>query len=207
MKQLTLYTATGKPSQQKIKLPDQLFGQKVNPALLAQAVRVYQWHEHPWRAKTKTRAEVTSLTGAKLHRQKGTGRARHGSRRAPIFVGGGVAHGPRGVRRSLSLSKRLSRAALFSALSDRLVNNQVMILDVGGFQAKTKNAALLFEKLNIPKALILHGGEENFVKASRNVPDILLLPANLANAYQVLRFPKIVITKGGFELLSRTFVS
>lgn len=205
MKQVALYTATGRPGQQKIKLPDRLFGQKPNPVLLAQAVRVYQWHEHPRRAKTKTRAEVIALTGAKIWRQKGTGRARHGSKRAPIFVGGGRAHGPRGVRKSLSLSKKLLRAALISALSDKLIESRVILVDVGKIEPKTKIASDLFKKLGLKKTLVLHGGEENFIKASRNISGISLIPARIVNAYQVIKFPNLLLTKGGLEQLSKTF--
>src|SRR5690554_4960009 len=102
---LTVITATSKASS--IEVSDAVFGQKANPTLLAQAVRVYLSNLRQGTSKVKTRSEV-SRTRAKWYRQKGTGNARHGARSAPIFVGGGVAHGPNGQQNwTKSLSRKM----------------------------------------------------------------------------------------------------
>lgn len=202
-----VFTATGRKGG-TITLPNELFGREVSPKLLAQAARVYEWRAHPGRGKTKTRGEV-ALTTAKWYRQKGTGRARHGAKSAPIFVGGGIAHGPRGIRRNLTLSKKLARAALASALSGRFRAKGIYVVDVkdGGNIAKTKVVAALLGKLGTQgkRTLILYGGEQGLARAARNISGIKILPANMINAYSILSFPNLVITKAGLELLTKTF--
>src|SRR6185437_7247197 len=103
----------------KIALPGEIFGEKLNKALLAQAVRVYLANQRQGNASTKTRGEVDGST-RKIYRQKGTGRARHGSVRAPIFVHGGIAHGPKPRDFSLTMPQKMKQKALFSALSTKL---------------------------------------------------------------------------------------
>src|SRR6266404_5428662 len=108
----------------KVSLPGEMFGEKVNKALLAQAVRVYLANQRQGNASTKTRGEVDGST-AKIYRQKGTGRARHGSKRAPIFVKGGIVFGPKPRDFSLSLPQKMKRKALFSALSAKVKDKEV----------------------------------------------------------------------------------
>lgn len=203
---LQIITATGRKGA-TVTLPTDLFGEKPNPAILAQAARVYLAGLHPRRGKTKTRAEVVATT-AKWYRQKGTGRARHGAKSAPIFVGGGVAHGPRGAKRVLSLSKKIKRTALIQALSTRAKERKVLVSDVDKIDAKTRAVAQLLGKLNLTEpTLVLHGGERNFMRGARNIPDLKMLSASQANAYMILKFPNLVLTKQGLELLVRTFGS
>src|SRR5579885_383385 len=115
----------------KVSLPHVIFGEKVNKQLLAQAVRVYLANKRQGTVSTKTRGEVDGST-RKIYRQKGTGRARHGSVRAPIFVHGGVVHGPKPRDYSLNLPKKMRRKALFSALSAKLQDGQIKV--VAGFE-------------------------------------------------------------------------
>src|SRR5258708_225116 len=103
----------------KVSLPGEMFGEKVNKTLLAQAVRVYLANQRQGNASTKTRGEVDGST-AKIYRQKGTGRARHGSKRAPIFVKGGLVFGPKPRDFSLALPQKMKRKALFGALSAKV---------------------------------------------------------------------------------------
>ncbi|MEK7182696.1 MAG: 50S ribosomal protein L4, partial [Patescibacteria group bacterium] len=208
MKQVTLYTATGKSSTSKIALSDELFGQKPNDRLLAQAYYVYQARAHTGTHKAKTRGEVAGST-AKIYRQKGTGRARHGARKAPIFVGGGVVHGPVGVKRKRHLPQKFIRAALAVALSRRLVENKLFFIDPKGINGKTKSIVGLLKKVGLEseRLLLLHGGEKAFVQGARNIAGITLLPASDVNAYEVINHPNVVLTKAGVELMKETFIT
>src|SRR3990167_4064766 len=114
--------------QEKLNLPKEQFGVNASPSLLAQAVRIFLSNQRRAAAKTKTRAEVAKTT-AKMYKQKGTGRARHGSYAAPIFVGGGVAHGPSGEQNyKMSLPVKMRRLALLGALSAKAEAKQVMVV-------------------------------------------------------------------------------
>lgn len=205
MKQVTVYTATGKSDTSKVALPGELFGQEVNTGLLAQAYHVYETRLHKGTHKTKTRGKIRGTT-AKMYRQKGTGRARHGTSKAPIFVGGGIAFGPTGVRRVRILPQKVARAALASALSDKLAGNNIMVVDAE-LDGKTKSAKQLFKNLGVVgRVLLLHGEEDALARAFRNVPDITAVSARLTNAGMVIAYPKMVLTKKGIELLEKTFV-
>src|SRR3989338_1504391 len=143
---LSVYDLKGK-SVGKINLPKEIFGVKVNDKLMAQAVRVYLANQRQGTVSTKTRGEVKG-SSRKIYRQKGTGRARHGSIRAPIFVKGGLVFGPKPRDFGLSLPKKMKKAALFAALSAKLRDGEVKV--VQGFEklpAKTKNVAESLSKM------------------------------------------------------------
>src|SRR3989344_5604580 len=144
-----VYSISGKVVS-KLSLPKEIFGVRVNERLIAQAVRVYLANQRKGTASTKTRGEVRGST-RKIWRQKGTGRARHGSRKAPIFVGGGIAHGPRGVTAaSLKLTKKMRRLALFGALTDK-VSERAMIAvnDLTRLLPKTREAYTFLQKVGV----------------------------------------------------------
>src|SRR3989337_2388563 len=123
---------------EKTVLPKDVFEKKVKPVILAQAVRVWLSNQRAANAKTKTRTEVAKTT-AKMYKQKGTGRARHGSYAAPIFVGGGVAHGPSGEQNyRMELPKHLKRKALAGALTEKAKAGELTIL-TGGEKAQGKS--------------------------------------------------------------------
>src|SRR3990170_6251019 len=125
-------------TKSKIQLPKELFGAKVNKALLAQAVRVYLANQRTGNAATKTRGEVEGST-RKIYRQKGTGRARHGAIRAPIFVGGGIVFGPRPHDFHLDFPKKMKRRALGSALTSKLGSGDVIVVSgLSDLEPKTK---------------------------------------------------------------------
>ena len=130
---VSVYGMDGKSSG-TVTLPKEIFGEVVNKKLLAQAVRVYMANKRQGNASTKTRGEVEGST-RKIYRQKGTGNARHGSIRAPIFVKGGIVHGPKPRDFGLDLSKKMRRKALFSALSAKLQDGDVKV--VSGFEKMT----------------------------------------------------------------------
>jgi len=123
-----------------------IFSEKENMILLSQAIRVYTDKRHPGKPRTLTRGEV-DRTKRKVYRQKGTGGARHGARSAPIFVGGGKAHGPTGIKRKLKLSKNLSQKALWLALSRKAEEKKVIVVKGISSLKKTKEVNVLVEKI------------------------------------------------------------
>jgi large subunit ribosomal protein L4 len=128
-----------------MRLPKE-FDEKENMLLLAQAIRVYESNKHPSFSKVKTRGEVRAST-RKIHRQKGLGLARHGAKSAPIFVGGGVAHGPKGIKRKLSLPKKMRQKALSIALSLKAKDKEVVVVSDIDKIKKTKEAQKLLDKV------------------------------------------------------------
>ena len=144
MLKVNTYTIKGTKTGE-FALPKE-FDQKVNPNLLAQAVRVYEERSHVGLRKTKTRSEVNRTT-KKLYKQKGTGGARHGSRRAPIFVGGGVALGPRPIRRILTLPDKLKSKSRMSALAAKIGEKELILVSGLSKVDKTKIVSEFIKKL------------------------------------------------------------
>ena len=197
MLKVNSYSARG-TKLSSVTLP-KTFEEKENLALLAQAIRVYEDRQHPGLAKAKTRAEVLR-TKKKLYKQKGTGGARHGSRSAPIFVGGGVAHGPRGVKRVLELPLALKRKALAVAVSLKVKEGQVVSADGLGSLKKTKEANKLIEKVLAETktkkvTLVLSEGNLGAKKIFRNFKEVRVLPYKDINAYDVFFGGAIVFDK------------
>jgi large subunit ribosomal protein L4 len=196
-----------------VGLPSGIFGAKINNALMSQAVRVYLINQRQGTSKTKHRGEVDRTT-KKIYQQKGTGQARHGSRRAPIYVGGGKVFGPTPRDLSLNISKKMKTLALFSALSSKLKDNEIKI--VKGLEAITPKTKLMVKVLGnlkvnnglkvllvMPKA----GKEtENVYRASRNIEGLEILSANLLNTYKVLDNKLILLMKDAIDSLENTFV-
>jgi len=195
----------------KVSVPGEIFGETVNKQLLAQAVRVYLANQRQGNASTKTRGEVDGST-RKIYRQKGTGRARHGSVRAPIFVKGGVVFGPRPRDFGLTMPAKMKRKALFVALSAKVADKQLTIVE--GFEAldaKTKkfvgaltNLGLTGKKQNI--LLVTDSKAEKVKRAGRNVEGVLFTGATRLNAYEVLKSKNLVIMKEALEEMQKTFL-
>jgi large subunit ribosomal protein L4 len=200
---IPVYSLLGKEAG-TISLPKEIFGQKVSKSLLSQALRVYTTNQKTFTAKTKTRGEVAGST-AKIFRQKGTGRARHGSIMAPIFVGGGIVFGPRPRNVRLELPKKMKKAALVAALSDKTQNAAVMALSgLEKASGKTKEMAGLMNKLNTKSALLVTGEkQDNVVHGVKNIPGIDVLPVNLINAYEVLKHQTLLVTKEALDKLEK----
>jgi large subunit ribosomal protein L4 len=196
-----IFSLTGKEIG-SMDLPKEIFGKEVNKKLLAQALRVYIANKKVHTASTKTRGKVHGTT-AKVWRQKGTGRARHGAKTAPIFVGGGIAFGPQFKDVKLDLPKKMKKAALINALSSKMSDKD--ILGVTGLEkatGKTKEIAQFAEKISIKNALIITGvKQDNVVRGVKNIPGIDVLSTNLLNAYEVLKHGKVLITKEAVEKL------
>ena len=187
-----------------LALPKEIFAAKVSKSLLAQAVRVYATNQKSLLASTKTRGEVEGST-AKIYRQKGTGRARHGAIRAPIFVGGGITFGPKPRKIRLDLPKKMKKAALFSALSVKAADKKVLGLSgLDKASGKTKEMAKLIEKLKAKSLLIVTGEkQDNVVRAIRNIPGADVLPVSLINAYEIVKHELLFVTKEAVEKLNK----
>ncbi len=194
------YTFAG--TESSLDVPKEVFGQKVNTKLLAQAIRIYMTNEKNRTASTKNRGEVHGTTH-KMYRQKGTGRARHGAATAPIFVGGGVAFGPRPRVVRLDLPKKMKKAALISALSSKFNDKKILgLVDGEKSQGKTKQLAILLQKINQnskgknKSTLIITSGRlENLERATKNLPKADIVSSQNLNAYEVIKHEVLVITK------------
>ncbi|CAN5192968.1 50S ribosomal protein L4 [soil metagenome] len=204
-----VFDLTGKVVE-TISLPETLFGAKVNPKLMTQAVRVYMANQRKGTQSTKTRSEVTGST-RKIYRQKGTGRARHGGITAPIFVGGGIALGPKPRDYSMSLPQKMRRAALVSALTVKLQDGKVKVVD--GFEKvepKTKVFVEALNKLNLNDKkkkilLVLPEKTDTVTRAMRNIEGITYINAQQLNTYEVINTKTLVVMKSAIATLEKTF--
>ena len=182
------------------------FGVELNPSLISQAVRVFQSRQRKGYAKTKTRGEVNG-SGVKIWNQKGTGRARHGDRQAPIFVGGGKAHGPTGIQKyALKINQKMNKKAIYSLLSSKLNEKSLFLLE--NFKiSKTKEAFSFLEKakknLKLKEdVLILCGQKEEVPKYFRNLKKAQVLNVANLNVYQIIKAGSVLITPNGLNELT-----
>ncbi len=183
-----------------IELDDAIFGLEPRADILHRCV-VYQLAKRQQGThKTKERNEVSGTT-KKFGRQKGGGGARHGNRKAPLFRGGGKAHGPRPRSHAIDLPKKVRRLALKHALSAKRADGSLVVIDEAKLpEAKTKSLIEALAKLNIANALIVDTSvDENFGLATRNLPNIDMLPVIGANVYDILRRDTLVLTKAAVE--------
>lgn len=211
MPMVNVYSLSGKKIS-RLSLPKEIFGQKPNERLMAQAVRVFLSNQRQGGAKTKTRGERRGST-RKIYRQKGTGRARHGSKRAPIFIKGGRAHGPTGRENfKLKLSKKMRRKALFSALSNQLAEEKILVISgLEKLKPKTAEMVKVLKNLKLKAgeeklSLVIPGKLENVSLASRNIQKMKLLKANQLNPYEVLNNQRLLILKPSIKVIKETFL-
>lgn len=187
----------------EIELQDSVFCVPVRKDVLA---RVVNWQLAKRRAGThaaKTRSEVKGST-QKIYRQKGTGRARHGAKKAPLFRGGGVAHGPEPRSHAHSLPKKVRRLGLKSALSAKVAEGKLLVVDSACAQtAKTRDVQKKLGALGLTNALIIDGSEldPKFSLAVRNILGVDVLPEIGANVHDILRHDQLVLTKEAVEAL------
>jgi large subunit ribosomal protein L4 len=187
----------------QIELADAIFGLAPRADILH---RVVTWQLAKRRAgthKVKQRAEITGST-KKIWRQKGTGRARHGSNKAPQFRGGGVAHGPVPRDHGFNLPKKVRKLGLATALSAKQAAGELIVLDSAALpEARTKDLLARLTALGLADALIIDGMavDENFARAARNLPKIDVLPSQGANVYDILRRKQLVLTKAAVAAL------
>ena len=194
---------------ESVTLSKEIFGAPINETLMAQAVRVYLANQRKGTVSTKSRGEVTGST-RKIYRQKGTGRARHGGVRAPIFVGGGVAFGPKPRDYSMTMPQKMRQSALRSALSTKLQEGSITI--VSGFAKVEPKTKAFVESLNnlqlgTPKKkilLVLPEKTENLQRAARNVEGVAYVNANQLNTYEVLNAKNLLFMKEALETVEKT---
>ncbi|MBU2541891.1 MAG: 50S ribosomal protein L4 [Candidatus Omnitrophica bacterium] len=199
-KEIALQDISGKEID-KIKLPKIFSDVDVKPFLLHRAVSMYQNNEKCKLAATKNRGDVSG-GGAKPWRQKGTGRARVGSNRNPIWKGGGVAFGPIPRNSHYSIPKRLKREALRHSIIDRFNEKAITILDKLKIEKpKTKLLFSILTTLNIKNKvlLLLSESDENILFAARNIPFLEVKLASNVNAYDVLKSKRLVLTKAALQ--------
>ena len=205
--ELAVKTLAGKAAG-NITVDDAIFGiEDIRGDILQRTVRWQLARRQAGPHKPQTRGEV-SRTTKKYIRQKGSGGARHGSRNAPIFVGGSVAHGPKVRSHAHDLPKKVRKMALAHALSSKVKADAVIVLDEAILSApKTKELVGQFAGLGIENALIISGTtvDENFAKAARNIPNVDVLPVAGLNVYDILRRKKLVITKEAAEGIKARF--
>ncbi len=205
-----VYNQEGKEVE-AVELPSDIFGLPWNPDLVHQVAVAHQANKRAVIAHTKTRAEVSG-SGKKPWRQKGTGRARHGSIRSPLWKGGGVTHGPRKDKDySQKINKKMNRKAILTVLSRKLKENEVVVLDeLKLAEPKTKLMNNVLKNLPIgkPNALIgLPKNESEIIRASKNLPKIKVAPAGNFNVLDLLSYKYVILPKNSIEVLEKTFGS
>ena len=190
----------------EIELSDAVFGiSEIRSDILQRMVRYQLSKRQAGTHSTQNRDDV-SVTTKKLYRQKGTGGARHGSRNAPIFVGGGVAHGPHPHSHAHALPKKVRALAMKHALSSKVKDEAVIVVDAFKGE-KTKELVAQLKKLGVSNALFIGGAEvdEKFAKAARNIPNIDVLPLAGLNVYDVLRRKTLVLSREAVEGVNARF--
>lgn len=203
MPHMAVYDMAGEKTQE-VELPDDLFGLPYNADLVHQAVVAVDAQRKRRCGKTKTRGEVR-LTGAKWYRQKGTGRARHGDQSPPHFVGGGVAHGPKGIQGSHKMPRRMRRKALFTALSARVREGAVTLVDRLELESiSTRRFVEVLDNLELYGSVLMllgsqEAGDEVLYKSSRNVPGLTAREVPHINTRDVLKADNILMTRAALE--------
>ncbi|MBE7042404.1 MAG: 50S ribosomal protein L4 [Ruminococcaceae bacterium] len=206
MPKVALYNVSG-ATVGEIELNDAIFGQEVNGYALHEVVKNYLANQRQGTQSTKTRTEVSG-GGIKPWRQKGTGRARQGSIRAPQWTGGGVALGPKPRSYRYALNKKLKRAALKSALSAKVADESMIVVDQFGFEEiKTKQIVSMLDALKVEgKALIITcDKDDNVVLSARNIPTAATTFATALNTYDVLNSDKVIVSKDAIAKIEEVY--
>ena len=189
-------------------LSDDVFGVEVNEEAMHAAVVNILANARQGTQSTKTRAEVRG-GGRKPWRQKGTGRARQGSIRAPQWVGGGVALGPKPRSYRYNLPKKVKRLALKSALTSKVVDNGLMVLDELKFEnIKTKEMVRVLKNLNAADdsaLIVLPAVDEKVIKSARNISGVKTALVNTINTYDILRYRKLIATREAIEKIEEVY--
>ena len=206
MPKVDLYNMEGKVVGD-IELSENVFGAEVNEDVLYLAVESYLANQRQGTQSTKTRAEVRG-GGIKPWKQKGTGRARQGSIRAPQWIKGGIALGPKPRTYTIKLTKKVKRLALKSALSSKVNDNNIMVVDEINFsEIKTKNMVEVLKNLNLDtNALIVLGDKnENVVRSAKNIPNVKTAYVNTINVYDIVKYNKFIVTSDAAHKIEEVY--
>ena len=193
-----------------IDISDKIVSAKINNKLVSNVLYKTNANYKGRKAKTKQKNEITGST-SKIYAQKGTGNARHASRKAPIFVGGGVAHGPKGDNyKTKSINKKIRKLALAQTISKKNNNKELYILDdVKKKIAKTKIFNNFLIKNNLENVLIISDQEteKNIYKSVRNIPDVKLINYKGTNVYDLIRFKNVLFTKSSIKNIEQRLIN
>ncbi|MFO7152536.1 MAG: 50S ribosomal protein L4 [Bacillota bacterium] len=195
MPKVALYNMQGQQIGE-MELSDSVFGVEVKPEVMHQVVVNYLANQRVGTASTKTRGEVRG-GGRKPWRQKGTGRARHGSIRSPLWRKGGIVFGPKPRSYKYTLPKKLKRLALKSALSAKVRDNEIIVVDKLTMDVpKTKEMVKVLTNLNAntKSLIVLANSDMNVVKSARNIPGVTTTTASTLNVYDILNHEKLIMT-------------
>ena len=205
MANVSVYNIEGKEVG-SIELNDAVFGVEVNEHLVHMAVVNQLANNRQGTQSAKTCSEVSG-GGRKPWRQKGTGHARQGSTRSPQWTGGGVVFAPKPRDYSFKMNKKEKRAALCSALSSKVAESQIIVLDEFKLdEIKTKKFVEVMNNLKASKALVvLEGENKNVVLSGRNIPTVKVTATNEINTYDVLKYETLVVTKAAVEKLEEVY--
>jgi large subunit ribosomal protein L4 len=190
----------------EVELSDAVFGVELNPEVMHQVVKMQLANKRQGTQSALTRAEVSG-GGKKPWKQKGTGRARHGSTRSPQWTHGGIVFAPKPRDYSYTLPKKLKRVALKSALSSKVTDNEIFVLDELKMDApKTKVILEMLKKFDAEKTLIVvREADEVIYKSVRNIEGACVLPVNNLNVYDILKYHKFIITKDAAQLVEEVY--
>ena len=205
MANVSVYNIEGKEVG-SIELNDAVFGVEVNEHLVHMAVVNQLAHNRQGTQSAKTRSEVSG-GGRKPWRQKGTGHARQGSTRAPQWTGGGIVFAPKPRDYSFKMNKKEKRIALLSALSSKVAESKIVVLDEFKLdEIKTKKFVEVMNNLKVENALVvLEGENKNVVLSGRNIPSVKVTATNEINTYDVLKYTTLVVTKAAVEKLEEVY--
>ena len=205
MAKVSVYNMEGKEVE-TIDLSDAVFGVEVNEHLVHMAVVQQLANKRQGTQKAKTRSEVSG-GGRKPWRQKGTGHARQGSTRSPQWTGGGVVFAPVPRDYSFKLNKKEKRAALKSALTSRVQENKLIVIDELKFgEIKTKNFKNVMDNLKLAKAyVVLNENDEKVVKSAKNLPNVQTALTNTINVYDVMKGGTVVLTKDAVKTIEEVY--
>ncbi len=205
MANVTVYNMSGQEVG-TIDLNDSIFGIEVNEHVMHMAVKQYLANQRQGTQSAKTRAEVRG-GGRKPWKQKGTGRARQGSIRAPQWVGGGVVFAPKPRDYSFKLNKKVKRLALKSALTTKVADKRFIVVDELKLdEIKTKEMKKVLDALKVNKALIILENEnKNVILSSRNIQGIKTACVNTINTYDLLKYESCVVTKQAVEKIEEVY--
>ena len=205
MPKVTVYDMTGK-SVGEMNLSDAVFGIEPNAAVMHAAVVNYLANQRQGTQSTLTRAEVRG-GGRKPWRQKGTGHARQGSIRAPQWTGGGVVFAPVPRDYSFKLNKKEKRAALKSALTDKVANAKLIVVDELKFEEiKTKNFAQVMKNLDVNNGLVVvNENDVNVMMSAKNIADVKMALPNTINVYDIMKAGKVVLTKDAVKTIEEVY--
>ena len=192
-----------------IEVTDKIFSAKINKKLVSAVLYKTNANYKKRHAKTKQQNEVSGPT-SKIYAQKGTGNARHASKKAPIFVGGGVAHGPKGelAYKTRKLNKSEKKQSIASLISEKVKNKNLLIFsDFNSEIKKTKEMFLIFKKFEINHSLIIldKNSKEKIEKSVRNIPNIKVTDINHFSAYDLVKFKKVIFTESSVKELEKRY--